>query len=167
MANDDIDVQFTFQAGLYELTRVRNPKIISFQDEPFGLDPNGCMISMTMNNKVKPFDDPAVRRALNYSIDKQSVNNLAFEGAANNVGVPLAVTFPGPAEYYEKIKDLIDADGTELHNPEKAAEVMEAAGYSKNEAGFWTDPDGGVPQHRALEPGTRLLHHVPLRHSGC
>ena len=144
MANNDIDVQFTFQAGLYELTRVRNPKIISFKDEPFGLDPNGCMISMTMNNKVKPFDDPAVRRALNYSIDKQSVNNLAFEGAANNVGVPLAVTFPGPAEYYEKIKDLIDADGTELHNPEKAAEIMEAAGYSKNEAGFWTDADGEI-----------------------
>ena len=78
LARNEIDLQFTFQPGLFELTRVRNPKVISWQDDPFIHDPNGCMISMTMNNKVAPFDDPAVRRALNFAIDKQSVANLAF-----------------------------------------------------------------------------------------
>ena len=144
LARNEIDLQFTFQPGLFELTRVRNPKVISWQDDPFIHDPNGCMISMTMNNKVAPFDDPAVRRALNFAIDKQSVANLAFEGTTMPVAVPLAIGFPGPAAYYEKIRDLIEADGTDVHNPEKAAEIMEAAGYARNDDGFWTDPNGEV-----------------------
>lgn len=142
LAANEIDLQFTFQPGLFELTRVRNPKVISWQDEPFKHDPNGCMISMTMNNKVEPFDDPAVRRALNFAIDKQAVANLAFEGTTDPIAVPLATGFPGPAEYYEKIRDLIDADGTDQHNPEKAAEIMRSAGYSMNDAGFWADSRG-------------------------
>ena len=144
LARNEIDLQFTFQPGLFELTRVRNPKVISWQDDPFIHDPNGCMISMTMNNKVAPFDDPAVRRALNFAIDKQSVANLAFEGITSPVAIPLAIGFPGPAEYYEHVKDLIEADGTDQHNPEKAAEIMEAAGYMRNDDGFWTDSAGDV-----------------------
>ena len=142
LAANEVDLQFTFQPGLFELTQVRNPKVMSWQDEPFKHDPNGCMISMTMNNKVAPFDDPAVRRALNFAIDKQAVANLAFEGTTDPISVPLATGFPGPAAYYEKIRDLIEADGADQHNPEKAAEIMMAAGYSMNDDGFWTDASG-------------------------
>lgn len=152
LARNEIDLQFTFQPGLFELTRARNPKVMSWQDDPFKHDPNGCMISMTMNNKVAPFDDPAVRRALNFAIDKQSVANLAFEGTTDPVAVPLAIGFPGPAAYYEKIRDLIDADGTDQHNPEKAAEIMMAAGYSQNDDGFWMDSSGEVVKIELWNP---------------
>ena len=142
LSRNEIDHQFTYQNGLYELTKVRNPNVITWQDDPIVLDPNGCMISMTMNNKVAPFDDPAVRRALNFAISKQAVVNIAFEGTAIPVAVPLSFAFPGPAAYYEKIQDLIDADGTNEHNPDKAAAIMEAAGYTKNDQGFWADATG-------------------------
>ena len=144
LSANEVDLQFTFQPGLFQLTRVRNPKVMSWQDEPFKHDPNGCMISMTMNNKVAPFDDPAVRRALNFAIDKQAVANLAFEGTTDPIAVPLAIGFPGPAAYYDKIRDLIEADGTDQHNPEKAAEIMTAAGYTMNDDGFWQDSSGEV-----------------------
>ena len=145
LARNEIDLQFTFQPGLFELTRVCVTRR-SFRGKTTRSStiPNGCMISMTMNNKVAPFDDPAVRRALNFAIDKQSVANLAFEGTTMPVAVPLAIGFPGPAAYYEEIRDLIEADGTDQHNPEKAAEIMEAAGYSRNDDGFWTDSNGEV-----------------------
>ena len=138
MSRDEIDHQFTYQNGLYELTKVRNPNVITWQDDPIVLDPNGCMISMTMNNKVAPFDDPAVRRALNFAISKQSVVNIAFEGTAVPVAVPLSFAFPGPAAYYEKIQDLIDADGTNEHNPGQSGRNYGGCGATRR-----TNKDSG------------------------
>ena len=74
--------------------------------------------------------------------------------------MPLAIGFPGPAAFYEKIRDLIEADGADQHNPEKAAEIMEAAGYSRNDDGFWADSKWRGAQDRALESVTWLLEDV-------
>ena len=168
MANDDIDVQFTFQAGLYELTRVRNPKIISFKDEPFGLDPNGCMISMTMNNKVEPFDDPAVRRALNYSPSTSSPSTTS------RLRVP-RIMWGCLSRLRSQVRRnitrrfRISSMPTALKptTQKKPPRSWKPLATPKTKQGFWTDADGEVLNIELWNPAPGYFIMSRIRHSGC
>ncbi|MGV3488472.1 MAG: glutathione ABC transporter substrate-binding protein [Tuberibacillus sp.] len=91
-----------------------------------------------MNENVKPFNDPRVRQAINYAIDKKAVIKAAYKNTAVPQKGPLA---PGINGYNDKLK------GYE-YNPEKAKQLLKEAGYAK---GFKTtlylsdkDEDGKI-----------------------
>ena len=77
---------------------------------------------VSMNQKVEPFNNQKVRQAINYAIDKESLNTVA----TNGYGVVKNSQITGYTDevtHYE-------------HNPEKAKELLAEAGYPN---GFSTD----------------------------
>ncbi len=79
-----------------------------------------------------PFDKKEVRQAMNYAIDKQAIVDSFFEGRANIAKNPMPPSISG---YNDDVK------GYE-YNPEKAKELLKAAGLEKGfEMELWAMPE--------------------------
>ncbi|GAB3626546.1 glutathione ABC transporter substrate-binding protein [Pandoraea terrae] len=73
---------------------------------------------ISLNTKQKPFDNPKVRQALNYAINKEALVKVAFSGYA----IPAEGVVPKGVDYAEKT-------GPWPYNPAKAKELLKEAGY--------------------------------------
>lgn len=73
---------------------------------------------ISMNNLVKPFDNPKVRQAINYAINKEALNKVAFNGYAD---VADSVV-PEMVAYSHKMKPW-------PYDPKKAKALLKEAGY--------------------------------------
>lgn len=77
---------------------------------------------ITFNTQKAPFDNPLVRQALNYAINKKDVVTVAVD----NQGAPLNnYISPSAIGYY-------DIDSDYEYNPEKAKELLAEAGYTES-----------------------------------
>jgi peptide/nickel transport system substrate-binding protein len=88
-----------------------------------------------------PFDDPEIRWAISYAINRDDVETYGLEG----MGTATKVTFPeftGLLPYIDSIEDLLEEYDTNEFNLEKSAEIMTRKGYTKDKDGFWVGPDG-------------------------
>jgi peptide/nickel transport system substrate-binding protein len=72
---------------------------------------------VTMNTQMAPFDDPAVRKAVNMAINKDRIVRM-INNRAVPANQPLPPTMPGYAEAYEGY----------AHDPEAARAMLEEAG---------------------------------------
>jgi peptide/nickel transport system substrate-binding protein len=85
-----------------------------------------------MNTKVKPFDNPIVRQALNYAVDKQAIIEAVWFNRGAPASGPISPSIWGfdttlPAAY--------------PYNPEKARALLKTAGYPNGfDCVIWTDP---------------------------
>ena len=83
----DIDVVWSMQA----------PELIETLPEAIGVEvgtTNGEML-LSLNNARAPFDDPYVRRAVAYAIDRDALNDIPYNGMATNTGgAPVPPTDP-------------------------------------------------------------------------
>ena len=75
-----------------------------------------------LNNKVAPFDNPKVREALNYAINRKDVISVSTDG--NGVELTTAMS-PAMGKYYDKT-----LDGTYTYDVEKAKKLLDEAGFS-------------------------------------
>ncbi len=80
---------------------------------------------LSMNVQQKPFDNPKVRQAIAYAINKQALAKVAFNGYA----VPADGVVPAAVEYSVKL-------GPWPYDLAKAKQLMKEAGYSN---GFETE----------------------------
>lgn len=81
-----------------------------------------------------PQTDPAVRQAVYVALNRDQINSLAFQNTASEVSPTFALTTTQ--------KDLISAAVAEpvapnTADPEKAAEILEAAGWAKGADGIY------------------------------
>jgi len=121
----------------------QNPKIIthSGQETPYGYTdwwPSG----LGFNCMVAPWDNPTVRWAVSYAIDRQQLVDFGYRGA----GEPTTVPFPYYASlltYIDGIKDLLEQYPTNAYDLEKSASLMTEAGFAKNGDGMW-EKDGAT-----------------------
>ena len=74
-----------------------------------------------LNNSVEPLNDPVVRQALSYAIDKQAILDLAFDGHGALVGSSM---FPALKKYF-----MEDLTNYYQYDPAKAKELLTQAGY--------------------------------------
>ena len=99
-----------------------------------------CPISLEMNTTVKPWDDPQMRWALSYAIDKQKFSRLFNQG-------PAYVTpffFPD----YPQLRAVIKSNAavfkkypSTLYSLQKSAQILTAHGYHQS-GGKWVDNSG-------------------------
>ena len=83
---------------------------------------------LSMNTQQKPFDNPKVREAINYAINKDALVKVAFSGYA----VPAEGVLPQGVEYATKL-------GPWPYNPAKAKELLKEAGYPNGfESTLWS-----------------------------
>jgi glutathione transport system substrate-binding protein len=107
------EAQFTFPVP-YELADVLKAK----PDLELVAAPSIVLRYLSMNVQQKPFDNPKVREAINYAINKDALAKVAFNGYAE----PAAGIVPAGVEYSVKL-------GPWPYNVAKAKELMKEAGY--------------------------------------
>lgn len=134
---NEADITLNISPATMPSLFAQNPKIIthSGQEPPYGYTdwwPSG----LGFNCSVAPWDNPTVRWAVSYAIDRQQLVDFGYRGA----GEPTTVPFPYYApllEYIEGIADLIEQYPTNAYDLSKTEALMTEAGYAKDGDGFW------------------------------
>lgn len=98
---------------------MQTPELLNTLPEEFNVEvgtTNGEVL-LSMNNNAAPFDDPLVRQAVSYGVDREALNDVLWEGlAADTGGQPVPPTDPWFSEH-----DFYEFD------PERAKQLMEDA----------------------------------------
>jgi peptide/nickel transport system substrate-binding protein len=80
MISNQIDMAFSFTPANMKLVQSQNPQVVTHYDRP----PYGFMdwwpIDLGFNTQIKPFDDPEIRWAMSYSVDRDEIVEFAFQG---------------------------------------------------------------------------------------
>lgn len=106
------------------------------EDNKFLVSPTAGAGTLFMNLQTKPFDDPALREALAWTIDRQAYVDIAREGASEAVW---NVTGLGTLLEDEIIPEYQDANYSV--DVDKAKEILTEAGYTWKSDKL-IDPDG-------------------------
>jgi len=137
MINNEVDVDVTFQPGEFEAAIAQNPELKTWHSEgPSWGAPDACLFTLGLNNKWGPMADVHVRRAVQASIDRQKMVDLAYEGATVPLVLPFS-TYGGLDPYTKMCQDLVDKYKPNNPDPNLVASEMTAAGYAKDSDGFW------------------------------
>lgn len=141
-AQGEIDFGGALIKGDFDAAQRRNPYLVSWNETgPTWGTADACTYILGLNNKVKPFDNPDVRWAINYALDRKQVIRLSVEDSTVPMVLPLS-SFGNVERYTAKVQDLIDASGVANPNPDKVVELMTRAGFKKDAEGFWVDSAG-------------------------
>jgi peptide/nickel transport system substrate-binding protein len=98
-------------------------------------------MSLFVNTTVPPFDNPDIRWALSYFIDRQEIIDVALNG----VGIPSELPmppYPGLQPFIDSISDLLEEYPTNEYNPEKGADLLTKNGWTQDDDGYWVDENG-------------------------
>lgn len=91
---------------------------------------------LSMNVTQKPFDNPKVREAINYAINRQALVKVAFAGYAT----PAEGVVPPSIDFAEKYKPW-------PYDPAKARELLKEAGYPNGfETTLWSSHNHSTAQ---------------------
>lgn len=101
-----------------------------------------------LNNETKPFDDVAFRQALNMSIDRSQISQLAGSGVWPGITSVTGMPMPSGEDYlaaeFEGEEYEVDVDG--------AKALLEDAGYTWDDSGALVDPDGEKVSFELVNP---------------
>jgi peptide/nickel transport system substrate-binding protein len=143
MANGQLDSLMDITLGALQALQEQNPNVITwFAEPPFAWVPDPCSRTLEFNNTVEPWNDPEMRWAINYAIDRNKIVEIAYE----NTTLPSRHFFPAYPPLDALVDKAIEAGAWNLeqlwtHDPAKAAEILESKGYAKNAAGYY-EKDG-------------------------
>ncbi|HLV35228.1 MAG TPA: ABC transporter substrate-binding protein [Spirillospora sp.] len=145
LAADEIDtpnIGILSKGSFLEVVN-RNPNVSAWSaDAPYAwLDP--CPRPLMVQTATPPWDDPQMRHALSFLIDRQAVVDLAYEGTT----VPAWGVWPeydGLLPYFEAVEDLVAQYRVGEYDPDAAEEIFTSLGYTKNSEGMWQSADGTV-----------------------
>lgn len=158
--SNEIDMAFSMTPTNMQLIQSQNPKFITHCPRPpYGFT-DWWPAGLGWNNMVKPFDDPEIRWAQSYVVDRDEIVKFAFNGY-NEIGYAMPFPYyPALQPYMDQVKDLLEKYNPIEYNPDKSAEIMTRKGYTKNSDGLWADSTGATikvnlvtfPQHPACTP---------------
>ncbi len=154
MVNNELDGLHDISPGAYLALKERNPNVIAWTEEPpyAHIEPT-CTRTLEFNTTVAPWDDPDMRWAVNYAIDRDQIVEIAYEGATVKSRHYFPISQP-----LEAMVDKLEAAGLydkypiPKHDPELAKEIIESKGYVMNEGTGYYEKDGEelvVGHHRA------------------
>jgi len=140
LVNNEMDSALDMRSSVIGNILAQNPKITTHagNKSPFGyLDwwPN----SLWMNTQLAPWNDPRVRRAVSYAINRDQINDVIYDGAK------IASIYPFPL--YPGLKAFADSPEVKALEVKlqpgkfdlgESAKLMTAAGFAKNGDGLWT-----------------------------
>jgi peptide/nickel transport system substrate-binding protein len=121
-SGDSDALLLSLQGGNIDGATVTRPIVQQLDKNKFDVVPgfSASVQLLALNNAVKPLDNPAVRKAINYAINTDEIIDAAFYGTGEKSGSPL---IPGITVYYdESLRDPYP------ENVEKARSLLEEAG---------------------------------------
>ena len=137
--NNTLDACLDLRPATIKTIVEQNPNVITHSGKkpPYGyIDwwPN----HMGFNDLEPPFNNPDIRWAISYVIDRKQAVDVAY---GEDCGTPTKLPFPDykPLRpFFDAIADLMEQYPTNEYNLAKSAELMEKNGYTKDGEGFWT-----------------------------
>jgi peptide/nickel transport system substrate-binding protein len=139
MAKDDLDQMALPSPAAFETMTILNENVFSWTEgPPFGWV-DICTRNLEFNHTVPPWDDPEMRWALNYAIDRDQIIDIAYSGMA------------GPSQNFmpnfpslKRFVDLIDFEQypVETYDPELTKSVFESKGWELNPSTGYYEKDG-------------------------
>ncbi|MCH7734481.1 MAG: ABC transporter substrate-binding protein [Chloroflexi bacterium] len=143
--NNEVDASLDLRPSTMKEVLAQNSKITTHSGDqpPFGYI-DWWPISLFFNDDKAPFDDPDVRWAMSYFIDRDQLIEVGYEGAGTLYPLPLpdGAAYAGLARYKTVIDDLLaDLNPIEF-SLDKGTARMETAGYTKDSSGIWRDANG-------------------------
>jgi peptide/nickel transport system substrate-binding protein len=132
LANGDIDWAGNFVPDIEKTYVSKDPANFHYYFT------EGDTIMLYINPKLKPFDDPAVRKAVSLGIDRKMIVDMA----EYNYIPPSDVT--GLSSQYApwKTAPIADADNWALYDVKKANDSLDALGLKKGADGIRVDKEG-------------------------
>jgi peptide/nickel transport system substrate-binding protein len=164
MIANQIDMAFSFTPANMKLVQGQNPQVITHFDRP----PYGFMdwwpIGLGFNTQVKPFDDPDIRWAMSYSVDRDEIVQFAFQGFSQTAALPFP-PYPGLQKYMDGVADQLQQYPTLKYDPSQTQAIMARKGYTMGSDGLWTDANGQkvsfqivtFPQHPSATPVAPII----------
>ncbi|MGV8855223.1 MAG: ABC transporter substrate-binding protein [Devosia sp.] len=143
VVNNEFDSSVDMRAQIIGNILQQNPEVQSWTgtESPYGyLDwwPN----SLWMNDKLEPYSDPNVRKAISLAINRDQINEVLYEGAK------IATIYPFPL--YPNLQAFADTPEVKAeeakyepgkYDLDESAKLMEAAGWTKDGDDLW-EKDG-------------------------
>ncbi len=152
MAQGGIDSLMDITLGQLQALQGQNPDVITwFNEMPLAWVPDPCSRTFEFNNAVEPWNDPDMRWAINYAVDRDEIIAIAYEGTT----LKNRHYFPAYPPL-DALVDLAIAEGAWdldrlfTYDPQKTFEILESKGYTREGDGYW-EKDG---QELSLEIAT-------------
>lgn len=118
------------------IPQIESSYLAADEDNHFLVSPTAGAGTLFMNLQTKPFDDPALRQALAWTIDRQAYVDIAREGASEAIWSPTGLGNLLEGEI------LPEHAGEEYQvDVEKAKQILTDAGYTWQDEKL-IDPDG-------------------------
>ena len=92
--------------------------------------------ALGFNNLEPPFDDPDIRWAVNYAIDRDQLVAIGWQGAGEYTLLPFP-HFPPLMHYINQVQDLLAKYPVGKHDLAQTAAIMERKGWSRDAEGMW------------------------------
>ncbi len=138
VVNNQVDATLDLRAANIRSAVQQNPThIITYtgHDEPLGnLDwwPN----SLWMNDQLAPYSDKTFRWAINYSIDRDTIDKVVYLGAKISTIFPYP-QYPALNKYLTAAQPIADKLGVRTFDINKTADNITKLGYTKDSQGLW------------------------------
>ena len=135
IATNQMDAGQNVAVGTFEAIQAQNPNVIAWYDDyPFAAaDP--CARQLEINTTVAPWNNPDLRRAVSFIIDRNQIVNVAVEGAT----VPsstMFVQYGSMAPFIDAVKAAGLGLSPDADVPAGQA-LIEAAGYAMGADGIY------------------------------
>jgi peptide/nickel transport system substrate-binding protein len=145
IVNNEVDSILDLRANTISQTVAQSPNIITHTG---GELPMGYMdwwpTSMWFNHEDGPFTTKEMRWAVSYSIDRQQMLEVGLQGSGIITPLPFP-QYPPLEPFFEAAAPLLEQYPTNEFNLDKAAELLEGQGYSKDGEGFWVKDGARIP----------------------
>ena len=143
LINDEVDYASMTTPALIKETLDQNPNLLthSGRGEPYGyVDWWPVSIAFNDSGKFGPYDNPDVRWAFSFYLDREELRELAYDGAAafNPLTMP---QYPPLKPYFEIATEVMEEIGRSTldYDPDRGDELLQGAGFTKNGDGMWVD----------------------------
>lgn len=139
VVNNEFDSSTLMPAAAIGNILRQNPKITSYtgNQPPYGyLD--WWPVSLWMNTQIAPYNDVRVRRAISLAIDRDTLEELLYEGAKVATIYPFPL-YPGLQRFVDSpaVRALEAAYQPRRFDRDASAKLMADAGFTKNADGLW------------------------------
>ncbi len=138
---NEADITLNISPATMPTLFAQNPKITthSGHEPPYGYTdwwPSG----LGFNCQTAPWDDPEMRWAVSYAIDRKQLVEFGYRGAGEPTVLPYPY-YPPLKTYIDAASDLLTTYPTNEFNLAKSEEIFTKKGYAKDGDGFWAKGD--------------------------
>ena len=93
-------------------------------------------ITLGFNNMEAPFDDPEIRRAINFAINREQLVEIGWQNSGDYALLPLP-DVPQMQPYFAAAADLVARYEIGVHDTARTATIMSRKGWARGPDGFW------------------------------